>query len=177
MTENTRIDLTGDWQAVVDGPFDFIRVSCWTDRPVEMLVSTGVPTAERGAVYGGFPTFMEGELPAGSTVYARGVGAAVVWSSQLLQPVAGASTGALSGGGTGASGATPTLQRITGAYTVPSGAYTLDVVNIGAADGIFAGAALIAGESISLHPLPAGVTYAEIALDATGTEFEILEVR
>jgi hypothetical protein len=70
-----------------------------------------------------------------------------------------------------------TRSRPTTAGTISAGCRCITVVNIGVASGWLAGQPLEAGASFAFDILALGEVYAAVAYDATGTTFDILEVR
>ncbi len=72
---------------------------------------------------------------------------------------------------------TTTRSRPTGSGTIAAGARVVTVVNIGVADGTLDGVALERGATFEYPLLALGEVYEAIAFDATGTTFDVLEVR
>ena len=70
-----------------------------------------------------------------------------------------------------------TRSRPTTAAAIAAGVRCATVVNIGAASGVLDGFPLEAGARFPFPVLALGEVYEAIAYDATGTQFDILEVR
>ena len=72
---------------------------------------------------------------------------------------------------------TTTRSRPVNAGTIAAGVRCATIVNIGAASGTLDGFPLEAGARFPYPVLAIGEVYEAIAYDATGTQFDILEVR
>ena len=68
---------------------------------------------------------------------------------------------------------TPNVLRPTAAGTIVAGARKVDVLNTGAADGVFLGQPLKVGEGLTLIAGGQADILSAIGYDATGTEFLI----
>jgi len=73
---------------------------------------------------------------------------------------------------------TPNMLRTTSSGTVPGETYSVSVANVGAADGIFLGATIKAGEILDFNSGALNNSFAagSFVYDATGTEFLIIYI-
>ena len=68
---------------------------------------------------------------------------------------------------------TPSLIRATGIGTIPAGAYSFSVANVGLLNGLLLGVAINPGEIISFDAGSLNNTYGAVSYDGTGTELLI----
>ena len=68
---------------------------------------------------------------------------------------------------------TPNIIRATGAGSIPAGAYSFSVANIGSADGILLGQTIKPSEIINFDAGSLNNVYGDVVYDATGTELLI----
>jgi len=71
---------------------------------------------------------------------------------------------------------TPFIRNYTGPASVPAGAYSFSIANVGAAAGTVNGQSLPAGTTINFDAGALNNTLDEIVFDATGTTFLVTAV-